>query len=175
MNIPPIFWHIRNRNFAGIALTGWAFINIVFQLIDSIIWGGSDVFSSWNGYGYCDLRVNLSYGAGVGILGAVAAMARRLAMIMSKRKSSLYDTRADKRKQLIIDCLFSFGPAIVNCIGCYIVQVNRYDIYQYTGCIVALDVDWLSLILCLLWTPALGLVGAFYAGLSSLAFVIYFL
>ncbi|KAK9473698.1 GPCR fungal pheromone mating factor [Dipodascopsis tothii] len=165
ITIAPLFWHIRHRNFPAIFLIFWTLIQCSFQLACSIIWGGEDVETMWDGHIFCDIDVKLLIGTGVGILGSVAAMARHLAMIMCK-SSLVYNTKAGRRKQLIYDILFAFGTPIWIMSFHYLSQTNRYDIMQYSGCLATVDNNYLSLFMLFIWTPIWGLVGCYYAGMT---------
>lgn len=106
-------------------------------------------------------------GATVGIPGSLASIMRNLAMVLDTEKAVIMRTTSQRRKQLIIDFIFSFGFPIYMMAIHYVVQPSRYYIFAIAGCVVSFDDSWPTVVLMWIWPSVLSLVGVFYSGMCT--------
>lgn len=164
INIAPFIWHVKNRNLAAASLVFWIVLTLFFDFINALIWPKDDIANWFKGFILCDIEVKLMLAATVGIPGSLASIMRNLAMVLNTEKPVLMRTTAQRRRQLIIDSLFSFGFPVYMMAIHYVVQPSRYYIYAIAGCVVSFDDSWPTVVLMWIWPSMLSLVGVFYSG-----------
>lgn len=103
-------------------------------------------------------------GATVGIPGSLASIMRNLALILDTNNPVMGQSAAQRRRKLMIECLFTFGFSAYMMAIHYVVQPSRYYIYAIAGCVVSFDDSWPTVVLMWIWPSVLSLVGVFYSG-----------
>ena len=164
LDIAPLVWHIKNRNLPAASLVFWVVLSNVFDTVNALIWPTDDVSNWWPGFVLCDVEVKLMLATTVGIPGGLACIMRNLALVLDTEGSYLAPTRAQRRKRLAFDFFLSIGMPIFSMAIHYVVQPNRYYIFQIAGCMTSLDDSWPTVILVWIWPPILCLICAYYGG-----------
>ena len=167
--IPPMIWHLTNRNVAACSLLFWLTLADFFLFINALIWPTDDTAHWWNGAGLCDIEVKLTWAFSVGASCSLACIMRGLARVMDVDRAAVRSTRAQRKRQAVIDLLWCFScPLFVMAVD-YIVQPNRYYILTIAGCTPAIDESWLSVVLILIWAPFFCVVASYYCGMYTIA------
>ena len=164
LTIPPFAWHVKNRNLAAGTLVFWIGLINVFVFTNALLWPTDDVQHWWDGAGLCDVQVKLTWACSIGASGALAAIMRNLARVMDVDRATLVPSKAQRRRQLILDLLLCWGCPIYAMAVDYVVQCNRYYIFTVSGCTPAIDNSWLSILLIFIWAPALCLIESYFCG-----------
>ena len=164
LDIPSFAWHIKNKNIPASCLVFWIVLGNLFNFVNALIWPTDDVAHWWHGEIYCDIQVKLVVAATLGIVGAVAAIMRSLAMALNTEKTVLMASTAQRNRKMAIDGLLCFGLPIYAILIHYIVQPSRFYIFTIGGCTPSFDNSWPSLVLVYIWPPIICLVDAYYCG-----------
>lgn len=160
----PAIWHWQHKNYPAIFLIVWINWFTVSCFVNSFIWPNDHVLmTGWDGGIYCDIQTKVAVGAFAGNLGALAAIARNLANILSDN-ITVVRTRAVRRKELIKDLLLCLGAPILMMLTHYFFQPTRYVIFAITGCNAIFDLSWLGIVLHLMWTPIQAVLSGYFAG-----------
>jgi pheromone a factor receptor len=167
INIPPFIWHVKNRNLSATSLVFWIVLTLFFDFINALIWPKDNIANWFKGFILCDIEVKLMLGATVGIPGSLASIMRNLAAVLNTEKAVIMRTTSQRRKQFIIDFIFSFGFPIYMMAIHYVVQPSRYYIFTIAGCVVSFDDSWPTVVLMWIWPSVLSLVGVFYSGMCT--------
>ena len=165
LDIPPFIWHIRNRNLAASSLVFWVVMINLMNFINPLIWSTDDIQHWWHGHILCDVEIKIMIAASFGIVGSMACIMRNLAKVLDTEQTRLSFSNSQRRRRIIIDCLFCFGGPIYVMLIHYIVQPNRYYIFAISGCTSSFDNSWPKLVLVFIWPPIICLVDAYYSGM----------
>ena len=162
--IPPMLWHFRNRNIGATALVAWTIILLLFTFVNAVLWPDDNIHSWYNGVGLCDIEVKIQIASEVARPASLASILRALAAVLDTDRATLVKTKAQRRRNYIIDLSWCFGFPLLQMLFHYIVQTRRYYLYGISGCLPAVDTSWVTVFLLgippLLWT----LIDAYYAG-----------
>ncbi|KAK6502536.1 a-factor receptor [Arthrobotrys conoides] len=166
--VVPFIWQIRRENVAAALLCFWLQTDLLFCLIDAIIWPTwKSVITGWQGRGYCDFVVKWKLAAEFGAINA-AVMCIMLTICRLFWGLSMYrETKQMKRQRMMYEWgLVGLFPVLLAGLH-YVVQPSRYYLTPVFGCHPSIDNSWLSLIILgwplLLSTASLGFtVVAFY-------------
>lgn len=85
LDVPPLIWHIRNRNVAAASLVFWILLLNSFTLSNAIIWPRDDIKSWWGGQGLCDVEVKIFVGGTIALPAALACLMRSLANVLDTK------------------------------------------------------------------------------------------
>lgn len=168
IDIPPLAWHIRNRNLAASSLVGWVMLSNLMNFVNTLIWPTDDTANWWDGSGLCDVEVKLMIAITFGFVGALVCIMRNLAKVLDTKRTILNPSRAEHRREATIACLLCFGGPMYGIAVHYIVQPSRYYIFAISGCTTSYDNSWPKLVLILIWPPLLGVVVVYYSGKSDI-------
>ncbi|KAL9133839.1 MAG: hypothetical protein Q9175_004975 [Cornicularia normoerica] len=163
IDTPPFVWHIKNRNLAASSLVIWVIICNLMNFINPLIWPTDNIQHWWHGQILCDIEIKLQMAANFGVVGSMACIMRNLAKALDPEQTTLSPSKAQRRRQTIIHCLFCFGGSIYVMLIHYVVQPNRYYIYAISGCTSSFDNSWPKLVLVFIWPPIICLVDAYYS------------
>lgn len=167
VDIPPLAWHIRNRNYAATSLVCWVMLSNVMNFINALIWPTDDTANWWMGSGLCDVEVKLMIAVSFGFAGSLLCIMRNLAKVLDTKRAVLSTSRAERRKKFAFECLLCFGGPLYSMAVHYIVQPSRYYIFAISGCTTSYDDSWPKLVLILIWPPILCLLVVYYSGKAS--------
>ena len=165
IDIPPFVWHVKNRNLAASSLVFWVVITNLMNFINPLIWPTDDIQYWWHGQIFCDIEIKIMMAASFGVVGSMACIMRNLAKALDTAQTVLSPSKAQRRRQIIIDCLFCFGGSIYVMLIHYIVQPTRYYIFAISGCTSSFDNSWPKLVLVFIWPPIICLVDVYYSGM----------
>ena len=168
IDTPPFVWHIKNRNLAASSLVFWVIISNLMNFINPLIWPTDDIQHWWHGQILCDIEIKIMMAANFGIVGSMVCIMRNLAKALDTEHTILSPSKAQRRRQNIIDCLFCFGGPVYVMLIHYIVQPKRYYIFAISGCTSSVDNSWPKLALVFIWPPIICLVDAYYSGMCIL-------
>ncbi|KIK94946.1 hypothetical protein PAXRUDRAFT_141805 [Paxillus rubicundulus Ve08.2h10] len=153
----PLPWHLEAWNTGTCLYMIWTGLACLNQFINSVVWN-TDVIN--RAPVWCDISTKFIIGSAVAIPASSLCINRRLYHIASV--SSVTKTRAQKRRDVMVDLAIGLGlPLIEMCLH-YIVQGHRFNIFQEVGCY---PFTWntppaYALVFC--WPIAIGLVSAYY-------------
>jgi len=162
--IPPMLWHLSNRNIGATSLILWLLILNLQDFLNAIIWSHDDIARWFGGNVLCDIEVKITIAVAVGVPSSVACVLRALAKVMDTERVSLGLTKSQKRRGYAIDLLWCAGFPALQMLFHYIVQTRRYYIVGIAGCTPAVSSSWVADLLItappVVWT----VVGCYYAG-----------
>ncbi|KAI9713395.1 MAG: a-factor receptor [Chrysothrix sp. TS-e1954] len=165
LDLPPLLWHARNRNFAAASLIFWIVLLNFFNFVNAIIWPSDEVLFTpgyYDGAGLCDIEVKIEVGSWAALSGTLASIMWDLAKVMDTDRP-IIPSQAEKRRQFALDIILSWGFPIYLMLIHYIVQSNRYYLPSVSGCTPSLDNSWVSIILIFVWPLVLAVLGAYFA------------
>ncbi|KAF2474199.1 STE3-domain-containing protein [Lindgomyces ingoldianus] len=165
LDIPPLVWHMSQHNIAAWSLILWIILANFFNFTNPLIWPTDDIDHWWDGNGLCDVEVRVFLSFGIGLPAAVMMVMRKLAKVMDTRNITVAPTQSQRVREKALDGLWCWGYPLLMALIYYIVQPIRYWIFGISGCVVALDESWLSIVLIHMWTPITVLIGSYYAGI----------
>jgi pheromone a factor receptor len=163
LDIPPLVWHVRNRNLGPSCMIAWFLILQLTYVINPIVWPRDNVDEWWDGAGLCDVEIRLNIAASIAVPGAITCIMRSLARILDVERSPLhYSSRWSKA----LDAFLCFVlPAVLVAVY-YVFQPCRYVIYTTTGCTWFVARTWASVIVMRIGPLILSLINAYLAGQS---------
>ena len=165
LDIGPFIWHVKHRNLAAACLVFWVVLENLFDGINALIWPTDDISSWWPGFGLCDIEVKLIIATTVGIPGSLVCIMRNLALVLDTEKNCPISTRAQRRRQLIIEFVLCIGLSIYMMAIHYVVQPSRFYIFQVAGCLTSYDDSWPTIVLMWIWPSILCLIAVYYSGM----------
>lgn len=168
LNIPPLIWHLKNRNIAACNLIVWTIFLNLCNLINAIIWPTDNVYNWSTGFVLCDIEVKLLLAATFGIPGSLACIMRALARVLDTERTILVPTMKQRRLETIITALLCFGGPVYAIGIHYVVQPSRYYIMAISGCTVSLDRSWPTMALVVIWPVILCLAATYYGSRSCI-------
>ena len=170
LDIPPLLWHIKQRNIAAWSMIAWVIISNIFLSVNPLIWPRDNVYEWWDGAVFCDIQARITVGGMVGLPCAVTCIIRKLANIMDTRHITMAPRPARKSKENFLEVLWCWGfPAFIIVVY-YIVQPIRYFIVGISGCVAAFDASWPSIIVVWVWQPIIMLFAGYYSCKTSRIF-----
>ena len=175
LDLSPFFWHLKHSNLAATTLVFWISLCLFFDGVNSLIWPGDDTATWWKGYILCDIEAKLALAWQSGIPGAVLCVMQNLSKVLDTERTVLVPSKSMRRKQLVFELFFCFGvPLYIMCIH-YVVQPNRYFIFQIAGCIPSWDYSWPTIVLMAIIPPSLSLGAVYYGGEWTSAPALHFI
>ncbi|KAH7051018.1 a-pheromone receptor PreA, partial [Macrophomina phaseolina] len=163
LDVPPLIWHIRNRNLAAGSLVVWLIIDNFIAFINSLIWPRDNLDQAFTGHGLCDLESYITVAKWTGLCTSVLGITRNLAKVLDTKRQVIRRSRAQQVRELAIDSVICWVPPILQLAVFDVVREYRYYIYGINGCLPSLDGSWLSLVLVFLWPIIASLALAYYA------------
>ncbi|KAF8905142.1 fungal pheromone STE3G-protein-coupled receptor [Mucidula mucida] len=161
----PLSWHLQAWNIGTCAFMLWTGFGCLNYFINSVIWNGrlDNVAPVW-----CDISVHYIMALGAAIPACSLCINRRLYHIATS--TTVNKTTTDRRREISIDLSLCLGVPILSMIADYIVQGNRFDIYEDYGCNPVIYDTWVALVIYNLPAIVIGLISAIYCLLSIRAF-----
>ncbi|KAL8697454.1 MAG: hypothetical protein Q9224_002303 [Gallowayella concinna] len=166
LNIPPLVWHIRNRNVAACNLIVWTMFMNLCNFVNALIWPTDNIYNWFSGKVLCDIEVKLVLAAHFGIVGSLACIMRSLANVLDTERTILVPTKRQRRIELIITSMLCFGGPLYAMAIHYVVQPSRYYILAIVGCTPSMDNSWPTIVLMAIWPVILCLAATYYGGKS---------
>ena len=163
LDIPPLVWHVRNRNVAACNLISWTLFANLCNVVNAIIWPTDDISSWFHGSVLCDIEAKFLLAATIGISGSLACIMRALAKVLDTENSIIAPTKQQRYKELLTTALLCFGGPIYIISIHYVVQPSRYYIIAISGCTTSLDNSWPSIVLVIIWPVVLCFTATYYS------------
>ncbi|KAI0065774.1 STE3-like pheromone receptor [Artomyces pyxidatus] len=153
----PIYWHIEVANAGTCLFLFWTALGCFVGFINSLVWNNNTRNSApvW-----CDISGRLLLAVSVALPAATLCITRRLYAITSLSVIA-------PRRQLTTDLLLGFGIPGLQTILVYVVQTNRFDIYEEFGCFIPISNNILAYVLIYSLPLILGTVSGYF-GITSL-------
>ncbi|KAI0066205.1 putative fungal pheromone GPCR STE3-type [Artomyces pyxidatus] len=153
----PFYWHYKAGNTGTCLYMFWASLGCLNAGVNAIVWNGNwaDPAPVW-----CDISTRIILAENSAISASTLCITRRLYLIAT-------NTVGSKRREAIINFSLGLGFPILNVALTYIVQGQRYFIYEYVGCWPALIDTQPTYPLFYVWPIIFGLVSAGY-GLATM-------
>ncbi|KAF9447642.1 STE3-domain-containing protein [Macrolepiota fuliginosa MF-IS2] len=164
----PFPWHFEAWNTGTCLYMAWTALACLCQFVNSIVWNRNAI--NWAPV-WCDIfppAAKITVGTAVAIPAASLCINRRLYHIASVRAVTV--TKAEKRRQIMVDLAIGLGLPILEMILQYIPQGHRFNIYEDVGCWPFTYDTWVAYLLVSAPPICIGLVSAVYAVLSIRAF-----
>ncbi|KAL8904086.1 MAG: hypothetical protein Q9171_007173 [Xanthocarpia ochracea] len=162
LNVPPLIWHIKNRNVAACNLIIWAIFMNLCNFVNAIIWPTDDVYNWSTGFVLCDIEVKLLLAATFGIPGSLTCIMRALARVLDTERTILVPTKRQRHMEAITTAILCFGGPLYAIAIHYVVQPSRYYIMAISGCTTSLDRSWPTMALIIIWPVVLCLAAIYY-------------
>ncbi|QLQ77953.1 hypothetical protein HG537_0A02000 [Torulaspora globosa] len=166
--VPPLAWHSQNKNVPAVVLISWLLVMNLSYIVAACVWNGEDFASKWDGKGWCDVVVKLQVGANVGISCAVGNIVNNLHSVL--KSDSVLPEAGSWRKigRDLAVCLIL--PVVIMALS-YLVQIYRFGVTRYYGCLNVLSPTWVSTVLYTMWSLVASTVAAVYA--SMVLYIFY--
>jgi pheromone a factor receptor len=164
LDIPPLVWHVRNRNLGASCMISWFLILQLMYTVNPIVWTRDNTDDWWDGSGFCDVEIRLMIASTIAVPGAITCIMRGLARILDVERSPLYYS---SRWSTVLDVILCFVLPLVLVAVYYVFQPTRYAIYTSTGCNWLLARTWSSIIVMRIGPLILCIVNGYLAGQSE--------
>ncbi|KAH7911860.1 pheromone A receptor-domain-containing protein [Hygrophoropsis aurantiaca] len=161
VSVIPLPWHLESWNTGTCLYMIWTGLACLNQFINSIVWN-SDVIDKapvW-----CDISSRFIIGSAVAIPASSLCINRRLYKIASV--STVMKSRAERRRDVLVDLSIGLGIPIVEMALQYIVQGHRYNIFENIGCFPFTFNSPPAYALVFAWPIAIGAISACYCILT---------
>lgn len=162
--IPPLIWHIRQRNIPASSMMIYLFMLNFFNFINPLIWSRDNVTEWWDGSGLCDVQVRIQIATSVGLPVGTAMLMRKLAKVMDTNNITLGPGRKEVRREKILEIFWCWGYPLILATVYYVVQPIRFYVFAISGCAAAFNLSWVSIVLSAMWPPITVIFAAYYAG-----------
>ncbi|QLL30387.1 hypothetical protein HG536_0A02040 [Torulaspora globosa] len=166
--VPPLAWHSQNKNVPAIVLISWLIVMNLSYIVAACVWSGEDFASRWSGKGWCDVVVKLQVGANVGISCAVGNIVNNLHSVL---KADSVLPEAGSWRKIGRDLAVCLVPPVVIMGLSYLVQMYRFGVTRYYGCLNLLSPTWVTTVLYTMWPFVASTVAAVYA--SMVLYIFY--
>ncbi|KAF9238461.1 pheromone A receptor-domain-containing protein [Melanogaster broomeanus] len=125
----PLPWHLEAWNTGTCLYMIWTGLACLNQFINSVVWNSNVINSApvW-----CDISTKFIIGSAVAIPASSLCINRRLYQIASV--SSVTKTKAQKRRDVMVDLSIGLGIPIIQMCVHYVVQGHRFNIFEEVGC-----------------------------------------
>ncbi|KAI6027110.1 pheromone A receptor-domain-containing protein [Pisolithus marmoratus] len=153
----PLPWHLKARNTGTCLYMIWAGLACLMLFINSVVWNSTVINKApiW-----CDISSKFIIGSAVALPAASLCINRHLYHIVSV--DSVTRTRAEKRRDVLVDLAIGLGIPILEMILHYIVQAQRFLIFEEIGCYPSIYNTLPAYALVSCWPVAIGIVSAGY-------------
>ena len=164
LDIPPMIWHIRNRNLAACFLVFWFMLVNTINTLNAFIWSTDSSLLRWNGAIFCDIEVKLIVATYIGATGALICIFYALYHALDTDRTVLSHTKAQKTRKLAWELLACLGAPILCMIVHALAQDNRYDLVTVMGCYPTTDSSWVTGLGLWLLPVAFSIAAAVFGG-----------
>jgi pheromone a factor receptor len=163
LGIPPLVWHVRNRNLGASCMIAWFLPVQLIYVVNPIIWSRDNTADWWDGSGLCDVEIRLLIASTIAVPGAITCIMRGLARILDVERPPFHGA---SRWGRILDVMLCFGLPLVLVSVYYVFQPTRYAIYTSTGCNWLLARTWGSIVVMRMGPFILSIVNGYLASES---------
>lgn len=156
--LPPLYWHLSNRNAGAASLILWLQLLNLISLTNALLWPHDNTALWFDGAGLCDVQVKVLVAAYVGVPASVACVLRGLARVMDTSQSGAGGG------SLRVDLLWCWALPALQMPAHYVVQTRRYYVLGIAGCSPAVSASWVADVLLVAPAVVWVGVGGWYAG-----------
>lgn len=160
----PLLSLIRVRNIAVITLVILSAFSNFLVFLNAVIWPNDNHATWFNGHGLCDIEVSLKNPLYTLLATCICCLMKDLAQAVDLENPRLYESRAMRRRRIIVDVLIIFAVPVMMTALHFVVQQRRYAVVAIYGCIDWLDGSWLRLVLMSIWPVVFSVPTCYYAG-----------
>jgi len=170
LNLPPLFWHFKNRNIAAALLVGWLVVNNFFFFLNAIIWPNDNTTADtfYQGVGLCDVEVRVMIGRSTALPATTFCILKSLADVMDTSKIAMTKSKAQRARAMALDLGMGLGLPALIMILYYIVQPCRFVLLGISGCQPGFFPHPLSIVILALPPVLLTLADVYLSGSSLL-------
>ncbi|KAH9476719.1 Pheromone B alpha 3 receptor [Psilocybe cubensis] len=161
----PLPWHLEAWNTGTCLYMVWTGLSCLNQFVNSVVWNDNAI--NWSPT-WCDISSRFIVGSAVAIPAASLCINRRLYHISSVRSVTI--SKAEKRRDVMVDLSIGLGIPLVEMILQYIVQGHRFNIYENVGCYPFTYNTWPAYVLVYCPPIVIGIISGIYAILSIIQF-----
>jgi pheromone a factor receptor len=166
LSLIPLRWHLESWNVGTCMYMIWTALGCLVYFVDSIVWSGNSI--NW-APAWCDIAIRIQIALAVAWPACILCIIRRLYHIASTTNVST--TRAEKRREMIVDLLITVGIPVLEMGLEYIVAGHRFNIIEDFGCLPATYNTPPAYVLVWSWPLILGIISACYGVLTVRAFM----
>ncbi|KAH7887405.1 STE3-domain-containing protein [Phlebopus sp. FC_14] len=157
----PLSFHLQYKNVGACMCMAWTGLACLAFFINSIVW--NDNVTNWAPV-WCDITSHIVVASSVGIPASSLSIMRQLYHIT--RRIYTYQTQHRTKTEFYVQLSIGVGLPCLVMILYYIVQTNRFDIYEQIGCYPAAADSLPTFLLLDVWPILLGFISSVYAGLT---------
>jgi pheromone a factor receptor len=154
----------RLRNFPACNIIIVSDIVNIFSGLNAIIWPNDDWSTWWPGYGLCDVEAILKFPLTLGLATSLCRLTQDIASALDVDNAQFNTTAGMKRRKLVLDVVFCWGPPLFEICLHYTVQNGRYAVAPVFGCGDQLDNSWPVILIYSMWIPLIMILNLYYAG-----------
>jgi len=166
LSLIPISWHLKSGNVGTCSYLIWTALGCLVHFVDSIVWSGNAI--NWAPV-WCDINIRIQLAVAVAWPACALCIVRRLYYIASP--TTVTTTKTERRREVIIDLLITFGIPVLQMAVQYIVAGHRFNIIEDFGCAPATWNTHLAYPLVWSWPLIIGFISACYGALTIRAFM----
>ncbi|KAI0053504.1 fungal pheromone STE3G-protein-coupled receptor [Auriscalpium vulgare] len=161
----PFWWHLEAWNTGTCLYMAWVGLGCLNYFINSLLWNNNlrNFAPVW-----CDISTHYMIMLNVAVPAASLCINRRLYKIATVKAVMI--TRAEKRRNIMVDLAIGLGIPILQLPFQYIVAGHRYDLYEDFG---PYWFTWNTVPaypLSIAWPLAIGVVSAVYCSMTIYTF-----
>lgn len=169
LTLPPLYWHLSNRNTGAASLILWLQLLNLISLTNALLWPHDNTALWFDGAGLCDVQVKVLVAAYVGVPASVACVLRGLARVMDTERGAVGGRRG---RGVVVDLVWCWALPALQMPAHYVVQTRRYYVLGIAGCSPAVSASWVADVLMVAPAVVWVGVGGWYAGEYFYAFVL---
>ncbi|KAI0462393.1 hypothetical protein LJB42_003885 [Komagataella kurtzmanii] len=170
LTVPLFVWHGMSRNIPALSLIVWLFLMNLEILVSASIWSWGNFMTVFDGYGWCDVMIKLHTGAVPGILSCVSAICFNLWVVLSGSEFTSRWMSMSTKKKIAIDLASCWTLPVVLIGLSYIVQVFRFFVLKYSGCVAVVAQSYVTILIYSVWLVIASLFASVFAGLTLYQF-----
>ncbi|EGO00901.1 hypothetical protein SERLA73DRAFT_50345 [Serpula lacrymans var. lacrymans S7.3] len=149
--------HIKAGNIGTCAFIVWTGVLCFNGFVNSIIWDKN--VTNWAPV-WCDISSRLMLGGTIAIPSACLCIARHLYHVTK----NIFANQRVQGQSILFDYLLVLGIPALIVIFSYVIQVNRFYIFEEIGCYYAIGSTVLTYPLIWVWLTLIALITVIYAG-----------
>jgi len=166
LSVIPLYWHLESWNVGTCMYMIWTALACLIHFVGSVVWSNNAI--NWAPV-WCDISSRIQIGVAVAWPACALCIIRRLYYIASP--SAVTKTRAEKRREMIIDLLITIGLPVLDMLLELIVSGHRFNIYEGYGCGPATWDTHLAYVLVWSWPLIIATISATYGFFTVRAFM----
>ncbi|EGO03295.1 hypothetical protein SERLA73DRAFT_101371 [Serpula lacrymans var. lacrymans S7.3] len=156
-------WHLRVKSLGTCFFIVWTGLLCLNGFVNSVVWDDNTV--DWAPV-WCDISSRLEVAGRIAIPATSLSIIRRLYFIISiDAVTENAQNKSQRWRLMAVDILLVLGIPLLSIVMAYIIQYQRFSIFEELGCHYSLSNTVISYPLYGIWPVVIGLVTAVYAGI----------